>query len=89
MEIFYRVVELCHSGQIAGKEKSRTMAGCLNWLISLIYDQAGKLKSVVAAPDLFKEEGKAPDVCVDPDGNIYALDFDRDMVRIFEPRIDG
>jgi len=54
-----------------------------------IYDQSGKLMSVVAPPDLFKKEGKAPDVCVDEEGVIYALDFDRDMVRIFEPKGDG
>ena len=54
-----------------------------------IYDQSGKLKSVVAPPDLFKEGGKAPDICVDHKGIIYALDFDRDMVRIFEPKENG
>ena len=50
-----------------------------------IYDQSGKLLSVVAAPELFKEEGEAPEVCVGADGVIYALDFDKDMVRVFEP----
>jgi sugar lactone lactonase YvrE len=54
-----------------------------------IYDQSGKLQSVVAPPSIFKEEGKAPDVCIDEDGTIYALDFDKDMVRIFEPRSNG
>jgi len=51
-----------------------------------IYDQSGTLKSVVAAPDLFEgEDGKAPEVCADENDVIYALDFDRDMVRVFEP----
>ena len=51
-----------------------------------IYDQSGVLKSVVASPDLFKgDEGKAPEVCADENNVIYALDFDRDMVRVFEP----
>ena len=50
-----------------------------------IFDQSGKLLSVVASPDLFKEEGEAPEVCADANGVIYALDFDRDMVRVFEP----
>ncbi len=50
-----------------------------------IHDQSGKLISVVAPPSLFKEEGKAPDVCVDDKGVVYALDFDKDMVRVFEP----
>lgn len=54
-----------------------------------IYDQAGILKSVVAAPDQFKEEGKAPDVCVDGTGNVYALDFDKNVIRIFEPDGNG
>ena len=50
-----------------------------------IYDQSGKLLSVVASPKYFKEEGKAPEVCADADGVVYALDFDKDMVRVFEP----
>ena len=51
-----------------------------------IYDESGVLKSVVASPDLFKEEeGEAPEVCADENNVIYALDFDKDMVRVFEP----
>ncbi|MEN8202126.1 MAG: hypothetical protein ABFS28_05970 [Bacteroidota bacterium] len=50
-----------------------------------IHDQSGQLKSVVAPPDLFKKEGKAPDVCVDEKGIVYALDFDKGAVRVFEP----
>ncbi len=53
-----------------------------------IYDQSGRLKSVVAPPALFKEEGKAPDVCVDAQQVVYALDFDRNLIRIFEPGKD-
>jgi len=53
-----------------------------------IYDQSGQLQSVVASPDLFKEEGKAPDVCADAKGVVYALDFDRNAIRIFEPKSD-
>ena len=52
-----------------------------------IFDQSGKLLSVVAPPELFKggEDAKAPEVCADAKGVIYALDFERDMVRVFEP----
>ena len=51
-----------------------------------IYDQSGRLKSVVAPPDLFEgEDGEAPEVCADENDVIYALDFDKDMVRVFEP----
>lgn len=51
-----------------------------------VYDQSGKLLSVVAAPEKFKEESKAPEVAVDEEGNIYALDFDKNMIRIFEKK---
>ena len=51
-----------------------------------IYDPSGQLKSVVAPPDLFNGEiGKAPEVCADENGVIYALDFEKDMIRVFEP----
>lgn len=49
-----------------------------------IYDESGKLLSVVAPPSKFKEEGKAPEVVADEEGLIYALDFDRNTIRIFE-----
>jgi len=52
-----------------------------------IFDQSGKLLSVVAPPELFTggEDAKAPEVCADANGVVYALDFERDMVRVFEP----
>ena len=51
-----------------------------------VYDASGKLRSVVAGPDKFKEEGKAPEIVVDEKGVVYALDFDKRMIRIFEPK---
>ncbi len=51
-----------------------------------VYDQSGKLRSVVAPPDKFDDEGKAPEVAVDKDGVRYALDFDRNMIRVFEKK---
>ncbi len=51
-----------------------------------IYDQSGRLKSVVASPDLFNGvKGTAPEVCVDENNVVYVLDFENDMVRVFEP----
>jgi len=56
-----------------------------------IHDQSGKLISVVAPPALFDngrsadDETKAPAVCADEKGVIYALDFETDMIRVFEP----
>lgn len=48
-----------------------------------VYDKSGVLKSVVAPPEKFKDGTIAPDVSVDLVGNIYALDYDKKMVRIF------
>ena len=47
---------------------------------------SGELLSVVASPEQFKENGIAPDIDVDDNGNIYALDFDRKVVRVFAPK---
>jgi len=51
-----------------------------------IHEVSGKLATVVAPPDKFTEDGEAPDVAVDEEGIVYALDYDRNMIRIFEPK---
>ena len=51
-----------------------------------IHEASGKLSTVVAPPDKFTEDGEAPDVAVDEEGIVYALDYDRNMIRIFEPK---
>lgn len=48
------------------------------------YKRSGEFEGVVAAPVKFAEDGKAPDVATDSRGNIYALDFDKKMIRVFE-----
>jgi hypothetical protein len=50
------------------------------------YKPSGEFDGVVAAPVKFEEEGKAPDVATDSAGNVYALDFDKKMIRVFEPK---
>lgn len=50
------------------------------------YKPSGEFEGVVAAPAKFTDEGEAPDVATDSEGNIYALDFDKKMIRIFEPK---
>ena len=52
-----------------------------------VYKPSGEFSGVVAPPRKFddKIEGQAPDVAVDTKGNIYALDFDRKVLRVFEP----
>lgn len=51
-----------------------------------IYKPSGEFSGVVAPPNKFdvKLEGQAPDVEADSQGNIYALDFDRKLLRVFE-----
>ncbi len=51
-----------------------------------IHKQSGEFDGVVAAPTKFKAEGEAPDVAVDTTGNVYALDFDKKMIRVFEKK---
>jgi hypothetical protein len=51
-----------------------------------IHDASGKLVSVVAAPEKFRQDGQAPEVAVDGKGVIFALDFDENMIRIFEKK---
>jgi len=48
-----------------------------------VYKPSGEFLSVVAAPSKFKENIHAPDIAVDDFGNIYALDIDRKMLRLF------
>ena len=53
-----------------------------------IYKPSGEFLGVVAAPNKFddKIEGQAPDIAVDSAENIYALDFDRKVLRVFEKK---
>ncbi|KAF0233765.1 MAG: hypothetical protein FD181_3768 [Prolixibacteraceae bacterium] len=50
------------------------------------YKPSGEFDGVVAAPVKFTEDGKAPDIATDATGNVYALDFDKKMIRVFEPK---
>jgi hypothetical protein len=51
-----------------------------------VYKPSGELLGVVAPPKKFKDDGEAPDVSTDAKGNVYALDFDRKTLRVFEPK---
>jgi hypothetical protein len=51
-----------------------------------VYKPSGEFSGVVAAPEKFKDEGEAPDVAADENGNVYALDFDKKIIRVFEPK---
>jgi len=47
------------------------------------YKPSGEFSGVVAAPSKFVENGEAPDIAVDNKGNIYALDLNKKMLRLF------
>ncbi len=74
----------CNPAEIAVMEDGSFITSEKGVVKIKVYDQSGKLLSIVAAPEKFAEKGKAPEVAVDSEGVIYALDFDRNMVRIFE-----
>ncbi len=50
-----------------------------------VYKPSGEFKGVVAPPRKFGDDGTAPDVATDEEGNVYALDFDRKVLRVFTP----
>ncbi len=47
------------------------------------YKPSGEFSGVVAAPSKFVENGEAPDIAVDNNGNIYALDLNKKRIRLF------
>ncbi len=50
-----------------------------------LYDQHGEFKGVVASPDMFDPDSYlAPDVAIDANQRVVALDIERKQVRIFE-----
>ncbi len=50
-----------------------------------VMSESGETESVIAPPEAFAGGTRAPAVAVDDQGNVLALDFDRKMIRIFEP----
>jgi DNA-binding beta-propeller fold protein YncE len=48
-----------------------------------IYKPSGEFLGVVAPPSKFQTNGHAPDLAVDDQGNVYALDFDKKVIRFF------
>jgi hypothetical protein len=49
-----------------------------------VHKASGELLAVVAPPTEFKDETHAPDLAVSPSGDIYALDYERKMIRVFQ-----
>jgi hypothetical protein len=51
-----------------------------------IHKPSGDLEAIVAPPADFQGETHAPDLAVSPSGVVYALDFDRKMLRCYQPK---
>lgn len=54
-----------------------------------LYDQHGVMQGVVASPKMFENGWYAPDIAIDEEQHVVALDYDRLQVRIFERKKDG
>ncbi len=74
----------CNPAHIAVMEDGAFVTSEKHMVRIKIYDSSGELKTVVAPPAKFEEEGKAPEVVVDANNVVYALDFERAVLRIFE-----
>jgi len=74
----------CNPAEIAVLEDGSFVTSEKGLVRIKVYDASGKLISVVAPPEKFNEEGHAPEVAIGKNGEIYALDFDRNIIRLFE-----
>lgn len=55
-----------------------------------LYGQHGEFLGVVASPEMFDQDSYlAPDIAIDSEQQVVALDFERKQVRIFERNEDG
>lgn len=54
-----------------------------------LYDQHGVMQGIVASPKMFENGWYAPDIAIDDQQRVLALDYDRLQVRIFERKKDG
>jgi ligand-binding sensor domain-containing protein len=55
-----------------------------------LYGQHGDFQGVVASPAMFNEDSYlAPDIAIDDEQRVVALDFERKQVRIFERKPNG
>ena len=51
-----------------------------------IHKASGELLSVVAPPESFPGATKAPDLAVGPSGIIYAIDYEQNVIRVFQKK---
>lgn len=74
----------CNPFHIAFQEDGSMVTSEKGLVRIKIHEASGQLRSVVAAPASFQGEKKAPDVAVDEKGTVYALDYEKRMIRVFE-----
>lgn len=53
-----------------------------------IHKESGEFDTYVAAPEKFRDGSRAPALAVNEQDHIFALDFDRNMIRYFEPKTE-
>lgn len=76
----------CNPARIAAMPDGAFVTGEKGIVRIKIHEPSGAFRCYVAPPGSFEEDGKAPEVCVDEGGIIYALDLDRKQIRVFEPK---
>lgn len=76
----------CNPAEMAVMEDGSFITSEKGMVRIKIYNPSGTLKSVVAPPSSFIEEGQAPEIVSDENNVIYALDFNRNIIRVFEPK---
>ena len=54
-----------------------------------VHKPSGELLTVVAPPEAFPDEYKAPDVAVDENGTILVLDLEKRVIRFYIPKTDN
>jgi len=50
-----------------------------------VYKRSGEFEGVVATPEKFSGDDHAPDIATNSQGNVYALDFNKKLIRLFRP----
>ena len=75
----------CNPGHIAFLNDGRFVTSEKGLVRIKTYRASGELDGVVAEPVKFTDNGQAPDIAADSKDNIYALDYDRKLIRIFVP----
>jgi len=75
----------CNPGYFAFLSDGRFVTSEKGLVRVKIVKESGELESIAAPPSSFPNSETAPAVAVDGDDNIWLLDFDKKMLRLFKP----